>query len=75
MRIAVVQVGEVGELPEVEWQRCVVHLQGNVLAYVYACAGLRDEEVDEDLGAIFQGCRENMSSGSCCSIEQLYLAR
>ncbi|HEV3477729.1 MAG TPA: IS256 family transposase [Rubrobacteraceae bacterium] len=44
-----------GELPGVEWQRCVVHFQRNVLAHVPASAM---SEVAEDLKAIFKVRRE-----------------
>jgi putative transposase len=38
-----------GELPGVEWQRCAVHFQRNVLAHV---PGSYISEVAEDLSAI-----------------------
>jgi putative transposase len=40
-----------GELPEAEWQRCVVHFERNVLAHVPASSM---SEVAEDLKAIFK---------------------
>lgn len=44
-----------GELPGVEWQRCIVHFARNVLAHVPASAM---SEVAEDLKAIFKVRRE-----------------
>jgi len=44
-----------GELPGVEWQRCVVHFMRNVLSHVPAKAM---SEVAEDLKAIFKVRRE-----------------
>ncbi len=44
-----------GELPGVEWQRCVVHFERNVLSHVPASAM---GEVAEDLKAIFKVRRE-----------------
>jgi putative transposase len=44
-----------GELPGVEWQRCVVHFMRNVLSHVPAKAM---REVAEDLKAIFKVRRE-----------------
>ncbi len=44
-----------GELPGVEWQRCVVHFMRNVLCHVPAKAM---SEVSEDLRAIFKVRRE-----------------
>ena len=44
-----------GELPGVEWQRCVVHFERNVLAHVPAS---EMSEVAEDLKAIFKVRRE-----------------
>jgi len=44
-----------GELPGVEWQRCIVHFARNVLAHVPANAM---SEVAEDLKAIFKVRRE-----------------
>jgi putative transposase len=46
------------ELPGVEWQRCVVHFQRNVLVYVPAQAMA---DVAEDLSAIFKVGREKTS--------------
>jgi putative transposase len=43
-----------GELPGVEWQRCVVHFERNVLSHVPALAM---GEVAEDLKAIFKEVR------------------
>ncbi len=44
-----------GELPGVDWQRCVVHFERNVLAHVPASSMA---EVAEDLKAIFKVRRE-----------------
>lgn len=44
-----------GELPGVEWQRCIVHFERNVLSHVPAKAM---SEVSEDLRAIFKVRRE-----------------
>ncbi len=44
-----------GELPGVEWQRCVVHFERSVLSHVSASA---TGEVAEDLKAIFKVRRE-----------------
>jgi putative transposase len=44
-----------GELPAVDWQRCVAHFIGNVLAHVPASA---IGEMGEDLKAVFKLRRE-----------------
>ena len=44
-----------GELPGVDWQRCVVHFMRNVLSHVPASAM---DEVAEDLKAVFKVRRE-----------------
>ena len=47
-----------GELPGVEWQRCVVHFMRNVLSYLSYVPSTAMEEVAEDLKAIFKVRRE-----------------
>ena len=47
-----------GELPGVEWQRCVVHFQRNVVSHVPASSM---KEVAEDLKAIFKVRRQKMA--------------
>lgn len=44
-----------GELPGVEWQRCVVHFKRNVLSRVLASS---TAEVAEDLKMIFEVRRQ-----------------
>ncbi len=50
-----------GELPGVDWQRCVVHFERNVLAHVPANA---TSEVAQDLKAIFKVRREKTAKAS-----------
>ena len=47
-----------GELPGVEWQRCVVHFQRNVVSHVPASSM---KEVAEDLKAVFKVRRQKMA--------------
>jgi putative transposase len=47
-----------GELPGVEWQRCIVHFERNVLAHVPASSMA---EVGQDLKAIFKVRRQKMA--------------
>lgn len=58
-----------GELPGVEWQRCVVHFQRNVLAHVPASSM---GEVAEDLKAIFKVRREKTARALAEEFVELY---
>jgi len=49
-----------GELPRVDWQRCLVHFERNVLSHVPASSVA---EVAEDLKAIFKVRRERRQRG------------
>ena len=61
-----------GELPGVEWQRCVVHFARNVLAHVPASAM---GEVAEDLKAIFKVKREKTALALAEEFVELYSGR
>jgi putative transposase len=61
-----------GELPGVEWQRCTVHFQRNVLAPVPAQAM---GEVAEDLKAIFKVRREKTAKALAEEFVSLYEKR
>jgi len=61
-----------GELPGVEWQRCTVHFQRNVLAHVPASAM---GEVAEDLKAIFKVRREKTAKALAEEFVGLYEKR
>ncbi len=61
-----------GELPGVEWQRCVVHFERNVLAHV---APSSMAEVAEDLKAIFKVRREKTASALAEEFVELYGGR
>lgn len=58
-----------GELPGVEWQRCIVHFARNVLAHVPASA---TGEVAEDLKAIFKVRREKTAKALVEEFVSLY---
>jgi transposase-like protein len=58
-----------GELPGVEWQRCVVHFQRNVLAHVPASSM---GEVAEDLKAIFKVRRQKTALALAEEFVNLY---
>jgi putative transposase len=58
-----------GELPGVEWQRCIVHFARNVLAHVPASAV---GEVAEDLKAIFKVRREKTAKALAEEFIELY---
>ena len=58
-----------GELPGVDWQRCVVHFGRNVLAHVPANAM---SEVAEDLKAIFKVRREKTAKALVEGFVELY---
>lgn len=58
-----------GELPGVEWQRCIVHFGRNVLAHVPASAM---GEVAEDLKAIFKVRREKTAKALVEEFIELY---
>jgi transposase-like protein len=58
-----------GELPGVDWQRCVVHFERNVLAHVPANAM---SEVAEDLKAIFKVRREKTAKALAEEFVELY---
>jgi len=61
-----------GELPGVEWQRCIVHFARNVLAHVPASAM---SEVAEDLKAIFKVRREKTAKALGEEFVKLYEKR
>jgi putative transposase len=61
-----------GELPGVEWQRCVVHFMRNVLSHVPASAM---SEVAEDLKAIFKVRREKSARALAEEFASLYAKR
>jgi putative transposase len=61
-----------GELPGVEWQRCVVHFERNVLSHVPASAM---GEVAEDLKAIFKVRREKTALALAEEFVELYVSR
>jgi putative transposase len=58
-----------GELPGVEWQRCTVHFERNVLSYVPAS---EMSEVAEDLKAIFKVRRERTARALAEEFVELY---
>jgi putative transposase len=58
-----------GELPGVEWQRCVVHFERNVLSHVPASS---TGEVAEDLKAIFRVRREKTARALAEGFAELY---
>jgi transposase-like protein len=61
-----------GELPGVDWQRCVVHFERNVLAHVPASS---ISEVAEDLKAIFKVRREKTAKALAEEFVELYAKR
>ena len=61
-----------GELPGVDWQRCVVHFERNVLAHVPASSM---SEVAEDLKAIFKVRREKTAKALAEEFVELYAKR
>jgi putative transposase len=61
-----------GELPGVEWQRCVVHFERNVLSHVPVSAM---GEVAEDLKAIFKVRREKTALALAEEFVELYGSR
>jgi len=61
-----------GELPGVEWQRCVVHFERNVLAHVPASSMA---EVAEDLKAVFKVRRERTARTLAEEFAKLYAKR
>ncbi len=58
-----------GELPGVEWQRCVVHFERNILAHVPAS---EMSEVAEDLKAIFKVRRAKTARALAEEFVELY---
>ena len=61
-----------GELPGVEWQRCVVHFERNVLSHVPAS---EMSELAEDLKAIFKVRREKTARALAEEFVELYAKR
>jgi putative transposase len=61
-----------GELPGVEWQRCVVHFERNVLAHVAASSMA---EVAEELKAIFKVRRQKTARALAEEFVELYGGR
>ena len=61
-----------GELPGVEWQRCVVHFERNVLSHVPAS---EMNEVAEDLKAVFKVRREKTARSLAEEFVELYEKR
>jgi putative transposase len=58
-----------GELPGVDWQRCVVHFERNVLSHVPTASM---EEVAHDLKAIFKVRREKSARALAEEFVELY---
>ena len=61
-----------GELPGVEWQRCVVHFERNVLSSVPAS---EMSELAEDLKAVFKVRREKTARALAEEFVELYSER
>lgn len=61
-----------GELPGVDWQRCIVHFERNVLSHVPASS---TGEVAEDLKAIFKVRREKTARALAEEFVELYARR
>jgi transposase-like protein len=61
-----------GELPGVDWQRCVVHFERNVLSHVPATSMA---EVAEDLKAIFKVRREKTARALAEEFVEMYGGR
>jgi putative transposase len=61
-----------GELPGVEWQRCVVHFERNVLSHVPAASM---GEVAEDLKAIFKVRRQKTARALAEEFVEMYGGR
>jgi putative transposase len=61
-----------GELPGVEWQRCVVHFERNVLSHVPAS---EMNEVAEDLKAVFKVRRQKTARALAEEFVELYEKR
>jgi putative transposase len=61
-----------GEMPGVEWQRCVVHFERNVISHVPAS---EMSEVAEDLKAIFKVRREKTARELANEFVELYGSR
>lgn len=61
-----------GELPGVDWQRCVVHFERNVLSHVPASSMA---EVAQDLKAIFKVRREKTALALAEEFVELYAKR
>lgn len=60
------------ELPGVEWQRCVVHFERNVLCHVPACSMA---EVAQDMKAIFKVRREKTARALAEEFVELHAKR
>jgi putative transposase len=61
-----------GELPGVEWQRCVVHFERNVLSHVPAS---EMNEVAEDIKAVFKVRRQKTARALAEEFVELYRKR
>jgi putative transposase len=61
-----------GELPGVEWQRCVVHFERNVLSHVPAS---EMKEVAEDIKAVFKVRRQKTARALAEEFVELYRKR
>jgi transposase-like protein len=61
-----------GEMPGVEWQRCVVHFERNVISHVPAS---EMSEIAEDLKAIFKVRREKTARELAKEFVELYGSR
>jgi putative transposase len=61
-----------GEMPGVEWQRCVVHFERNVISHVPAS---EMSEIAEDLKAIFKVRREKTARELANEFVELYGSR
>jgi putative transposase len=64
-----IKIAVAGELPGVEWQRCVVHFERNVLSHVPASSTV---EVAQDLKAVFKVRREKTARALAEEFVELY---
>jgi len=64
-----IKIAVAGELPGVQWQRCVVHFERNVLSHVPASS---TAEVAQDLKAVFKVRREKTARALVEEFVELY---
>jgi putative transposase len=67
-----IKAAAAGELPGVEWQRCVVHFERNVLSHVPAS---EMNEVAEDIKAVFKVRRQKTARALAEEFVELYRKR